>query len=337
MGTDGQNIFLNIFLNGDYTLNYLVIHSIFDGNGRIWTPEIFINDTRHTEMGNKISSGTSHTIVELNGGTYNRLFLEFRVNHDVSLVLSEIELFGLEKVSQNNENTFEIGDVNISIFISSIFFTITLGLIIPLLIAVVVICFRIKRKTVYFPVPQNTKQSNYSSSNLFSSKEILRTNDQSNSNSRVTSYDTNQENTPMAGDTIKRLDTNVLYNMYERIPTLTTIKGGKLRESLRKTSKKNETKFSQETSFPIYSVPSNNNRPASHDGYLELRNLSVDDHAPILATPQEDDPFYDYVRPRSAMIQYQESNESTNQPNPQYLNTKEIPKYVNTNNINTAL
>ena len=298
---------------------------------------MFINGTRQIGLHNKVSAGTSHEIFELNGDTNNQLIIEFKVEHDVSLIISEIEVFGIQKVTQNNNNSFEFNGQNIQLFISSIYFTITLALIIPLLISVVVICIRIKRQTRYLPSHQNP--NNYS--HLFNSKEILRYNDQSNnSNSRTTSFDPSQEIVPLGTETnLKRLDTNALNNMYERIPTLPTGQEPSLRKSKKFKNSQIKDEHSQTetgTNFPSYSLPTKKNRPASHDGYLEIRNLSVDERIPTLATPQDDDPYYDYVRPRSAGLQVQECPTEPNDPIHQYLNTKQIPNYVNTN-TNTAL
>ena len=338
-GLDGQNIFIKLFFDGYFLPKYLVVHSIYNPNEREWAPEVFINGTNCNRLSNPALRWTSHDLFVFGVEEANQLTIELRVQDDVSIALSEIEVFGVAKETQNINNSFDFGEPNIQLFVSSVYFTITLALIIPLFVSVVVICFRIKRQTqtLYIPMQQNTKNSN--STNLFSSKEILRYNDQSyNSNSRIASLDTTQQTIPLTNDNIiKRLDTSVLDNLYERIPTLPSGSQPELRASFRKTSRGNDlnadehksSQFGTETNiFPLYSVPAKKNRPASHEGYLELRNVSVDGCVPTLATPKDDDPLYDYVRPRSVIMQLEEGT----QPTHQYLNTQHVPNYVNTNN-----
>ena len=153
--------------------------------------------------------------------------------------------------------------------------------------------------------------------------------------------------TPIGEEFIKRLDTNALDNMYERIPTIPTAQGNDLRESMKRGKGTNNSGNFLTPSprpklpeIPIYSVPIKKNkitltRPSSHEGYLELRDMSLDGNSPVVG--EDENPLYDYVRPRSALLN-SESNQSLCTPTPDYINVEQPHQaYVNTMNNNTHL
>eukprot|EP00800_Vazella_pourtalesii_P015273 TRINITY_DN4091_c2_g1_i1.p1 TRINITY_DN4091_c2_g1~~TRINITY_DN4091_c2_g1_i1.p1 ORF type:complete len:157 (-),score=27.56 TRINITY_DN4091_c2_g1_i1:136-606(-) len=153
--------------------------------------------------------------------------------------------------------------------------------------------------------------------------------------------------TPIGDESIKRIDTNTLNNMYERIPTIPTAQGNVLRDSIKRgKGLEGSGNFLAPSprpklpEIPIYSVPIKKNRvtvnrPSSHEGYLELRDMSVEDNSPAFG--EDENPLYDYVRPRSAMINT-ESNQSLCTPTLEYVNVEHPPReYTNTVNNTTHL
>ena len=310
-------------------------------------------------------SDTLHGMFRLdnNNNNNNKLEITLKINKD-PFDVSEIEIFGRENTLPSETETETKVPEMLPIFISSFFFAVTLALIIPLLISVVVICFKIKKQTLYFPVQQNSyycKQKHFAPKQQQQQQQQRPREQQQQHvhypspqirhpellNSTLASIDSNLNYTPIDEEFIKRIDTNTLNNMYERIPTISTEQGNFLRDSMKRgRGLESSGRFLTPSprpklpEIPIYSVPNKNNkktvnRPSSHEGYLELRDMSLDDNSPALG--EDENPLYDYVRPRSAMINT-ESNQSLCNPTSEYINVGQPhQEYVNTVNNNTHL
>ncbi|KAI6659220.1 hypothetical protein LOD99_14893 [Oopsacas minuta] len=344
-GNKGQPINIQIFFKDNYNFTNFVVHCISSQNLKNCIPQAIIGGT--TQKAKTIfSKGTSHGIFGFSQEG-NTLEIQLLVPRGVEFILSEIEIFGEEIVGSENFAQNTLQPQFVSIFISSIFFTITLALIIPLLIAVVIICFKIKKQTVYFPIQQEYFKSQKPTPNTFQT-EILRAKDEEKFQNPTRITIDSLDQAPITGDSIKRLDTSVLNNMYERIPTISTLQGNKMRESFKRPNAMDvgisPTPRLKLPEIPIYSIPNKTkatnslNRPASHEGYLEITDLSVNGISPTFPNSEDENPLYDYIRPRSALLPVNsDSNNSITSPISEYVNSKQKQQqYINMNNNSTT-
>ena len=307
-GIDGQTIVVKFFFNGVYKLDSMVLHGMAESTNRTWFGDLSINGKTSNPITTWLGSGY-HSIHVLGGLEAGVITLEFRMMDDHTLALSEIEFFGIENQTISDEGGSEIEPWMIGIILSVIFFVIILLIIIPIIISVRILYIRTKKQAVYFPVAPQIEQSRASTSNLFSSQEVVRSID---SIKPMPEETTNQNS---ASDAIGRTDTGVPNNYYERIPTLPTAQVKDLRESLK--IKRSASPLPpldrappDPTKLPIYALPVRRKentanrlellRPLSQDGYLQLlESNSVDNTG-----QEQESPMYDYVRPRSAVFPF---------------------------------
>ena len=356
-----HSIHLTLLLKEKIKVTNLVIHCVVASGSDYCIPDVEVRGVSVLLENILNISDTSHglfTLYNNNNNNNNKLEITFNIEAPVPFILTEIEIFG-----EDNESPFGT-ETNSSellpIYLSTFFFAITLALIIPLLISVVVVCFKIKKQTLYFPVQQNSyncQQKHFAPKQQQQQQQRPQQQQQQQQHSHYLppqifyhepqsftslSIDPNMNYTPIGDESIKRIDTNTLNNMYERIPTIPTAQGNVLRDSIKRgKGLEGSGNFLAPSprpklpEIPIYSVPIKKNRvtvnrPSSHEGYLELRDMSVEDNSPAFG--EDENPLYDYVRPRSAMINT-ESNQSLCTPTLEYVNVEHpIPREYTNNN-----